>query len=390
MSDHALLSPSSSNRWMVCGGSIHMIEIAEKLLGPEKSGPWAAAGSAAHALAERCLRESCTPEFYMDQVIYVDDEGGEHVVDAEMCDKVDDYLSYVTSLEGDLFIEQQVSLAPSLPEIYGTADAVICRPGHLTIVDLKTGYNVVDAHDNSQLLIYLIGAYIAFNPFYDFQTFTVVISQPPVNHHSEFNLDKKDLMVFASKLRMAVSSYEELKAENWPERGLVPDNSACKYCYGRSVCPALKAEVEAEAMLDFRAMKAAQLAEALDRIPLMEAWISGVKDASKELMLQGIEVPTYKVVEGRRTRRWASESKAKDFFRRKIKGFREEAFTHKFKSVAQIEKVLAKQDKHYEFTDLVEMKPGNPTVVPETDRRDVMRLETDAANDFKEFANEPV
>lgn len=383
MSDHAQLSPSGSGRWMACPGSVDLIEQAIELLGPAKSGPWAAAGSAAHALAERCLTQESSPNRYLRQVIYTDDEGVDHVVTEEMCDKVEDYLTYVKGLDGDLFVEQKVTLAPSLPQIYGTADAVVCRPGYLTIVDLKTGYNLVDAENNTQLLIYLIGAYIAFNPFYDFQHFKIVISQPPAGHHSEWELNKKELMEFAARLREAVKAIEET-----PDL-LVPTADACKWCYARAICPAIKAEVEAEAMQDFKAMKAQEIAEALDRIPLLEAWISGVKDAGKELLLQGIEVPTYKVVEGRKSRSWKDEEAAKKFFQRRIKGFREEAFTHKFKSVAQIEKVLKAQDKSYDLEDLITVKPGQPTVVPENDKRQAMALENVAASDFEEFADDP-
>lgn len=381
MSAHAKLSPSASSRWMSCPGSATLILEAEELLGPGPQSPYAAAGSAAHALAEQCLLAEAPPEAFFGRVMYTDENGVEYIADQDMADKVQGYLDYAAQAEGDVYIEQKVTLEPHLPDIWGTADLVICRPGHLEIVDLKTGQgHQVDAEENSQLLIYLLGAFIAFDPMYEFHTFTVTVSQPPLNHHSSWTLEGKQTLIdFARSLEEAVMLIDAA-----PEQ-YNPSEDACRWCRARSICPALRQQVDTAAAEDFKAFGVDQLAEALAKVPLLKAWISGVEDATKELMLQGQTVPGYKVVEGRRSRGWTDESAVINFLRRKVKNFRKVMFTEKFATPAQAEKILKAQGAAVSLEEFIQTKPGNPTLAPESDKRPVMTLAGTAASDFEEF-----
>jgi len=380
---HAKLSPSASGRWMTCPGSATLVLEAEELLGPEKQSPYAAAGSAAHALAEQCLILEAPPEAFFGQVIYTDDNGLGYTVDEDMAEKVQGYLDYAATCEGDIYIEKQVTLAPHIPDVWGTADLIVCRPGYLEIVDLKTGQgHAVHAENNSQLLIYLLGAFAMFDPVYEFKTFKVTVSQPPLNHRDSWELDKKTLIQFARELEESV-----LLIDAAPNQ-YNPSEEACRWCRARSICPALRQQVDQAAAQDFRAMGAEQLAEALEQVPLMKAWISGVEDATKELMLQGKKIPGYKVVEGRKSRSWLDETQAMDFFRRKVKDFRKVMFTEKFVSPAQAEKVVKAQKLNVDLEPLIKTSQGSPTLAPESDKRPVMTLASTAASDFSEFGDE--
>lgn len=383
MSDHAKLSPSASARWMTCPGSVALSVKAEELLGPEKQSVYAAAGSAAHALAEQCLLLDAPPEAFFGTTMYTDENGEDYVADEDMADKVQGYLDYAALAEGDIYIERQVTLAPHIEDIWGTADLVVCRPGHLEVVDLKTGMgHAVHAEENPQLLIYLLGAFIMFDPVYEFKTFKVTVSQPPLNHLDSWELDRATLIKFARSLEEAVMMIDAA-----PEQ-YNPSEEACRWCRARSICPALQKQVDNAAAQDFKGMDVDQLAEALAKVPLVKAWISGVEDATKELMLQGKSVPGYKVVEGRRSRNWVDESKAIAFFRRKVKNFRKVMFTEKFVTPAQAEKIVKKQGLTVDLSELIKTNPGNPTLAPESDKRPVMTLSGTAASDFQEFSDE--
>lgn len=386
MSDHAKLSPSASGRWMTCPGSVALTEQAEELLGSEPQSEYAAAGSAAHALAENCLRMEMPPEAFFGQVMYTDANGKEYTADQDMADKVQGYLDYAAAVEGDLFIEQQVTLAPHIENVWGTADLVVCRPGHLEIVDLKTGQgHQVYAEGNTQLLIYLLGAFIAFDPMYEFQTFKVTVSQPPLDWTDSWELDRKTLTRFAKRLEEAMYLIE---AD--PEQ-YNPSDEACRWCRARPFCPALRAHVDQAAAQDFEAIKTLgkdDLAEAMALVPLVKAWVSGVEDVTKELMLQGETVLGYKVVEGRRSRGWTSEEAAIEFLRRKVKGFRKVMFTEKFCTPAQAETIIKREKLDIDVSWLIKTNPGNPTIVPESDKRPAMVLEASAVSDFQEFADE--
>lgn len=383
MGDHAKLSPSASGRWMSCPGSATLTLQAEELLGPEPQSSYAAEGSAAHALAEQCLLLEMPPEAFFGQVMYTDENGTEYVADQDMADKIQGYLDYAASVEGDVYIEQKVTLAPHINDVWGTADLVVCRPGYLEIVDLKTGQgHQVDAVENSQLLIYLLGAFIAFDPMYEFKEFRVTVSQPPLDHHSSWELDKATLTKFARELEEAVMLIDAA-----PEQ-YNPSEEACRWCRARTICPALRQKVDEAAAQDFKALGKEDLAEALALVPLVKAWISGVEDATKELMLQGQAIPGYKVVEGRKSRSWTDESAVIDFLRRKVKGFRKVMFTEKFVTPAQAEKIIKKEGLDIPLADFIKVNPGSPTLAPESDKRPAMVLEDTAVSDFKEFSDD--
>jgi hypothetical protein len=147
---HAKLSPSASDRWLECPASIVRAPETE-----DEGSEYAREGSAAHALGENGLTndteawEAVLPDEY------------QKYDSPEMRTHVQGYLDYVRRHrgEGDLFVEQRLQIFPTM-DVWGTADAVIVTPGGvIKVIDLKYGQGVmVDADDNTQLLLYGIGA----------------------------------------------------------------------------------------------------------------------------------------------------------------------------------------------------------------------------------------
>ena len=108
----------------------------------------------------------------------------------EMRDHVQTYLDYVRSIPGELLVEQRLDLTPWVPEAFGTADAVILDDGICHIVDLKYGKGVrVDAEENTQLMLYALGAYHAYDAIYGPITkFVLHIAQPRLNHFDRWEV----------------------------------------------------------------------------------------------------------------------------------------------------------------------------------------------------------
>jgi len=103
---HSRLGASIAHRWLACPGSVRLSYGIE-----DKQTIFAAEGSAAHELAEMCLRKNFAPAAdFIGETIIV----GNHTfeVDEEMAEAVQLYVDTVRALyeDGDiLFIERSTS-----------------------------------------------------------------------------------------------------------------------------------------------------------------------------------------------------------------------------------------------------------------------------------------
>lgn len=171
---HAYLSCSSSDRWLNC-------TVAPKLEAAfiEESSPFAAEGTKAHELGEKVLisgKNAC-------------DIKGDY--STEMRDYVQNYVDYVRAIPGQLLVEQRLDISAWVPECFGTSDAVVLADGVCHIVDLKYGKGVrVDAENNSQLMLYALGAYDAYDCIYGpINKVVIHIVQPRLDHYSSWEIE---------------------------------------------------------------------------------------------------------------------------------------------------------------------------------------------------------
>ena len=140
---HALLSPSSSSRWLNCPPSARLSEAYE-----DKGSDYAAEGSEAHALCEYKLKMALG-------IPAADPTENLTYYDEEMEECANEYTTYIFELlETDpiVLIEQRLDFSKFVEGGYGTGDCVIIAEGNLQVVDFKYGRGVlVEAEDNPQL-----------------------------------------------------------------------------------------------------------------------------------------------------------------------------------------------------------------------------------------------
>ena len=166
---HAELSASSAHRWIACPASIQ----ASRGM-PDTSGQAAEEGTAAHALAERCLVEDVEPHEYLGH-----DFNG-YTVGLEMANLVKIYTDHCRSLpQSFTFVERKVDFSMWVPDGWGTADfiSIARNGGEAWVVDLKFGRIPVKA-DNDQLKCYALGVHAEFGFDSQIDTIHMTIVQP--------------------------------------------------------------------------------------------------------------------------------------------------------------------------------------------------------------------
>jgi hypothetical protein len=373
---HAELGASNSERWINCSGSVRM----ERGI-PNTGSDYALEGTVAHDVAERALTMK------LDPAVWLDTEIDGVLVDEEMVEGVRLYVETVRAelAEGDeLHVEVPISLAALNPPkpMYGTSDARIFKRvrRRLIVIDLKYGQGyAVEVVDNDQLYYYALGALLGLEEEYGsglVDEIELIIVQPRAAHPDgavrRVVIPYLEIMDFALRILAAAERTQDPNAPLTPGRW-------CRFCRAKAVCPALKDQAQALARVDF-AEPAAELAlptppehltlEQLVKIAnygdVLVSYVGAVRRHIQGMLERGQEVPGFKLVAKRATRKWASERQVEEWAR---EAGVEPTTLYKepeLRSVAQLEKALGKGTIPAEL--VVKLSSGN-TVAPVADKR---------------------
>lgn len=405
---HAVLGASSSHRWMTCPGSVRLSAGI-----PNESSVYAEEGTAAHALCEHCLSNGYAADRFLGwwivkaPIVFPSDAEWRFVKEAnardqelgfevteEMADAVQLYLDTVRADVGvgdELFIEHRFTLDFFRDGLFGTNDASVYKPKpkKLSVYDFKYGRGVpVEVIENPQLRYYGLGAMMS-KPGIGVGTVEYVIVQPrcphpdgPVRRWSEPALD---LYEWSSDL---VTAADATEMEGAP----LIAGEHCKFCPAAPTCPELRNLVMETAKADFGAnsgdlivsepqtFSSDQLAEILRHAGVIEDWVRRVRDFAHHEAEAG-RVPTgFKIVATRATRKWKDEDRAIGFLTKYGLDKKDMYAEPKFKSPAQIEKVIGKKNKG-DIAELVESISTGTVLAPLDDPRAPVLPE--AAHDFE-------
>lgn len=191
---HALLSASSTHRWLNCPPSAVL-----ESLDPDSTSAAAEQGTVAHALATWKLRRA------LNDALTFNPESG--WIDTEMKDLTDVYVAFVQEhisqareACGDphVLIEQRLDFSHVVPGGFDTGDCVIIAEPKLQIIDRKYGQGIlVEAAHNPQLMLYALGAARAFGDLYGITDVAVTIYQLRRGNVDTWETSVADLLAWA-------------------------------------------------------------------------------------------------------------------------------------------------------------------------------------------------
>ncbi|QMP18219.1 PD-(D/E)XK nuclease superfamily protein [Ralstonia phage RpY1] len=303
-------------------------------------------------------------------------------------------------MENELLVEQRFHLHELHSDLFGTSDAIVWQPHleRLSVIDLKYGAGVpVEVEDNPQLQYYALGALLA-NKQWKPREVEVVIVQPRCPHPDgpvrTQVLQVVDLLDFAADLVEAVKRTEEASAAylcadsgpleaQWQRMYLEPGDH-CRFCPAAAICPAQKNKAQQLAKQAFAPglpYDAKQLAETLEWLPVLEAWIKNTREFAYAEAEKGHDIPRHKLVEKRATRKWREENAAILWLRENYDPDDDGFTERKLMSPAAIEKLLPKE-KRAALDDLCIKESSGHTLVHESDKREAIKVDAKSA-----FAN---
>lgn len=372
MGNHALLSASSSHRWLNCPPSARLCEGYD-----DKGSDFAAEGTDAHSLCEYKLKKALG--------LPVEDPT-ENLTwyDSEMEDCANGYAAYVLELVEEakktcpdpvVLIEQRLDYSKYVEAGFGTGDCVIVSDDTLNIVDYKHGRGVlVDATENPQMKLYALGALDLFDCLYDIRTVTMTIYQPRRANISVFTISTQDLLDWAEKVlvptaELAFNGDGEYHCGEW-----------CQFCKAKADCrERARANLEL-ARYEFRQpplLTDEEVESILAQIDDLVSWAEDIKAYALQAAISGKHWSGYKLVEGRATRKYTDERAVAATVM--AAGF--DPYEKKLLGITAMTSLLGKKTFNDLLSSLIAKPQGKPTLVPESDFRPAM---TTIFDDFKE------
>ena len=366
--EHALLSPSSSSRWLNCTPSARLSENAEN-----KSSVYAEEGTLFHEICEYCLAQwnagVWEPDPFGEELPELKDDHLTHpLFKQEMFKHARNYCDFVMNenynLEKSdgvckLLLEEKVDISEYAPECFGSVDCQLVGRDTLIVIDLKYGEGVkVYAERNTQMMLYALGA-IKGKP--SIKTIRLVIAQVRLNHFDVWEISANDLLQWADKVlkptaKKAFAGKGEQKMGDWC--GFCPVKAQCRKQYEAVVNDFDRYEFPELLTED-------EICDLIEKIDKYKGWLESVNRFVYDEALRGHKWKGYKLVAGRSSRVITDEEAIRQDLLSK-KYLEDEIFNIKLKGIGDLEKLVGKKQFSALYGQYVKSKPGNPKLVPDS------------------------
>ena len=306
------LRPSAATRWLSCPASVKLCESIPY----QPAGEAAQIGTAIHEVAETAYLTNASPYDWIGQTVK------DIVITEQNADFAAAHVEHIRTLElrlGNLKVEQYVTAYKDKDiDLGGTADVIAWsdEKSTLVIADLKTGRGYVDA-DSDQMKIYAIGAMRHTKT--EFQNIEMSIIQPTHGEPRTHKITFKELNDWAaSNLTPAIQAVKRGDTEP------TPTEKGCQWCPAKAICPAQRkgfeviaatpnlAVMSKEEMKDVvTTLTPEQIADLLERAPLVEKFIDAVRDHAVKRIEAGEVIKGWQMQSKRAYRKWIDEKDAK-------------------------------------------------------------------------------
>jgi hypothetical protein len=388
MSTHSLLAPSDAERWARCAGAIH---LSRGVVDPDAE--YSASGTCSHWLLAWALTN---PELKLAVFLGKEMEFStfKFVIDEERIERVQTTVDNINAEPGRMWVEKLVNTTPVLgvPGQSGHADVVKLdlqgmveidgQPHHgvVSVHDFKDGYILVHAKNNLQGLCYGAAALFELDLIAPINAVRFVIHQPKMNHYSEWTYSRAEIEHFCSIIRPAAKMAYDIYTgvvEFDATKHLNAGEEQCFWCPVRGRCPARAKRIADmfTTMIGKHEIDDPALEQMYLKLDEVEAACRDFRGEMLRRALSGRVFKEHKIVRGKRGKRyWIDKAKAESIITMVLP--EEQAFEpREIISPTQAEKLL-KKDGYTPLKQLVGQPEGGYTVVPVTDKREAITVQT--------------
>lgn len=367
MGSHAVLSASASARWLKCSPSARW-----ELKFPDKSSPYAAEGTEAHALAEKTLKDfraGGRPE------VVSDNSETREAIQSYVDTVVEKYTeARQASPDARLLVEQHLDFSKYVPQGFGTGDCLIISDKILEVCDLKYGKGVeVSAKGNSQMRLYALGAIEAQEMFWGFDKVRMTIIQPRIGNVSSEELSVEDLKAWGRVVHQrALLAFEG--------KGSLVAGDHCRFCRCRTVCRAYAdylTEPLKEAFKPPAELQPDEVADIVLKAKRIKGWLEDIETYALMQALDGRKLPGLKLVAGRSVRKITNPDVAAG--RLLESGYKPEEIykPQTLQTLTELKKLCGAKKLDTLLDGIVETGKRSPALVPESDKRPALETDPD-------------
>lgn len=393
--EHALLSASSSHKWLYCTPSARLeADLPDTTSGAAKE------GTLAHNICELKLQklftdQNMTVRTYNSRMKKLQEN---EKYAPEMERHTDTYVDYIKELAFQMpsaptvMIEHRADYSAYAQEGFGTADCILLQGVDLHVIDFKYGQGVpVSAEGNSQLALYALGILDEFGFIYPIENVHLHIVQPRLNSITRWDTVKKELLDWGN---LFVKPRAELayKGEGEFRQGDYCDKCFCKIagtcrCRAESNMELMKVAADAEGKpVSVKALAATlsneEIGGILKQAQYLQGWVKKLEGYVLDTLVSGGEIPGWKLVEGRSNRAFSDTDALAAAL---IKAGYDEAVIYKdrpLETLTELEKLVTKEDWNDVVVPFVIKPPGKPTIAQSEDKRPEYKLQTSASEAF--------
>ena len=386
---HALLSASSAEKWIHCPPSARLEASM-----PDKESDDAKMGTLAHSIGELKLQKlftdkNMTERTYRSRLKKLQQE---EFYEPEMDGYTDEYVDYVSGIAfgfpGQPFvaIEKRVDYGPWAREGFGTSDCIIIYGNELHVIDFKYGKGIPKkAENNSQLLLYALGAYNEFGMLFNIEDVHLHIVQPRTGKNTSWCTSLAGLLSWGETVIRPVAEqawegkgefhpadYCSGDTENYCKDGFCKAYGRCRATADKNMGLMKKAWNKEQGQKNLPPLISWEEAgELLKEAMFLKKWVQELENTVLGKIVSGGEVPGWKIIEGKSYRQISDADAA---FAELVKAGYDEAILYERKPIAlgALEKTLSKEHRQEILSKYIVKPQGKPTLAPEDDKRPAM------------------